>query len=137
VPLPWTSTGSSFGFSTGSRDGEHAAPWLPQPSYWGHYSVADQIGDPGSFLSLYRAALKLRRSHPALGLGPAGRAAPLMRWLDSAPDTLVFTREPGFIFAANLGEAPVPMPPHARVLLASEPVGDGKLAPDTAVWLAS
>jgi alpha-glucosidase len=137
VPLPWSSTGSSFGFSTGHRDGEHAAPWLPQPGYWDQYSVADQIGDAGSFLSLYRAALKLRRTHPALGLGTPGQNAALMRWLESAPGTLVFTREPGFVFAANLGAAPVPMPPHARILLASEPISDGKLPPDTAVWLAS
>ena len=137
VPLPWTSTGSSFGFSTGGRDGQHAAPWLPQPGYWGRYSVAEQIGDRGSFLNLYRAALKLRRTHPALGLGTPEAGAPLMRWLDSAPGTLAFTREPGFIFAANLGEAPVPMPPHARILLASEPISDGKLPPDTAVWLTS
>ena len=137
VPLPWSATGSSFGFSTANRDGEHAAPWLPQPSYWGHYSVASQIGDPGSFLNLYRSALKLRRTHPALGYRTDDPGTPLMSWLDSAPDTICFTREPGFIFAANLGAAPVPMPPHARVLLASEPVSDGKLPPDTAVWLAS
>ena len=29
------------------------------------------------------------------------------------------------------------MPRHARILLASYPVSDGKLPPDTAVWLAS
>ena len=96
VPLPWTSTGSSFGFSTGGPDGGHAAPWLPQPGYWGQYSVAEQIGDPGSFLNLYRAALTLRRTHPALGLGAPEAGTPLMRWLDSAPGTLAFTREPGF-----------------------------------------
>ena len=52
--------------------GEHdgTAPWLPQPSYWGQYSVARQLGEPDSFLSLYRDALKLRRTHPALGYGP-------------------------------------------------------------------
>ena len=136
VPLPWSATGSSFGFSTGGRDGEHAAPWLPQPGYWGQYSVASQIGDPGSFLNLYRSALKLRRTHPALGYRTENPGTPLMNWLDYAPDTICFTREPGFIFAANLGAAPVPMPPHARVLLASDPVSDGKLPPDTAVWLA-
>ena len=137
VPLPWSATGSSFGFSTGDRDGEHAAPWLPQPGYWGQYSVASQIGDPGSFLTLYRSALKLRRTHPALGYRTEDPGTPLMSWLDYAPDTICFTREPGFVFAANLGAAPVPMPPHARVLLASDPVSDGKLPPDTAVWLAS
>ena len=136
VPLPWTSTGPSFGFSTGSRDREHAAPWLPQPSYWGQYSVARQIEDPGSFLNLYRAAIKLRRTHPALGRG-SSPDGPFMTWLETAPGTLCFTREPGFVFAMNLGPAAAPMPKHARILLASDPVTDGKLPPDTAVWLAS
>ena len=117
VPLPWTSTGSSFGFSTGHRDGGHAAPWLPQPGYWGQYSVADQIGDPGSFLNLYRAALRLRRTHPALGLGTPGPGAPLLRWLRSPPDMLCFTREPGFIFAANLGR------PRPRCRRTPDPAG--------------
>ena len=79
----------------------------------------------------------MRRAHPALGYRTEDPGMPLMSWLAHAPDTICFTREPGFIFAANLGAAPVPMPPHARVLLASDPVSDGKLPPDTAVWLAS
>ena len=37
----------------------------------------------------------------------------------------------------NLGPAAAPIPKHARILLASDPVTDGKLPPDTAVWLAS
>jgi alpha-glucosidase len=60
-----------------------------------------------------------------------------MTWLEAAPDVLCFTREPGFVFAANLGSGPVQLPPHREVLLASSPVTDGKLPPDTAVWLAS
>jgi alpha-glucosidase len=144
VPLPWTSTGHSFGFSPaprdpGDRDG--TAPWLPQPSYWGHYSVAGQLGDRDSFLTLYRDALKLRRTHPALGYGRGGDtghdpARPQMQWLDSPEGTLFFSREPGFVFAANLSAAEVPLPPHSKVLLASGPVDDGKLPPDTAAWLA-
>jgi len=63
-----------------------------------------------------------------------------MRWLDAPDDALVFAREPGFVFAANLGEAPLPLPPHREVLLASGallPGGEGaKLPRDTAAWLA-
>jgi alpha-glucosidase len=44
------------------------------------------------------------------------------------------------VFAANLGAAPLPLPPHREVLLASGallPGGEGaKLPRDTAVWLA-
>jgi alpha-glucosidase len=123
VPLPWTSSGPGFGFSTGS-------PWLPQPPDWGGYSVEAQAGDPGSFLSLYREALRLRREHPALGVGG-------LHWIDQpdVPGALRFAREPGFIFAANTGDAPVRLPPHREVLLASGPVSDGVLPRDTAAWL--
>jgi alpha-glucosidase len=128
VPLPWSRGGPAFGFS-----GEGSArPWLPQPPDWGRYSVEAQLGDPDSFLSLYRAALRLRRELPALGLGK-------MRWLDEAPrpGLLCFAREPGFVFAANLGADPAPLPPHREILLSSEPDPGTSLRPDAAVWLAS
>ena len=48
---------------------------------------------------------------------------------------LCFAREPGFALAANLGPAPVPLPAHRDVLLASGPVPGGSLPPDTAAWL--
>jgi alpha-glucosidase len=50
---------------------------------------------------------------------------------------LCFAREPGFVLAANLGPAPVPLPAHRDVLLASGPVAGGSLPPDTAVWLGT
>ena len=68
-----------------------AAPWLPQPPDWGEHSVESQLTDEHSFLSLYRAALRLRRGYPALGRGT-------LRWLDAAaehPGLLCFAREPG------------------------------------------
>jgi len=139
IPLPWAPGGTSFGFSP---DGA-APPWLPQPGYWGEYSAAGQGGNPGSFLNLYRAALRLRRSHPALGYGRSGAgsgrsgAGSGLTWLDGPPGLLCFAREPGFVFAANLGPGPAPLPRHGEVLLASGAVTDGKLPPDTAVWLAS
>ncbi|HEY2521918.1 MAG TPA: glycoside hydrolase family 13 protein [Streptosporangiaceae bacterium] len=137
VPLPWTASGHSYGFSPDPGDREAATPWLPQPGYWGQYSVASQLGDPDSFLTLYINALKLRRTHPALGFGESDDpATSRMQWLDGPDGTLFFSREPGFVFAANTGPAEVALPPHSKVLLASGPVEDGKLPPDTAVWLA-
>ncbi|MGH3183752.1 MAG: DUF3459 domain-containing protein, partial [Streptosporangiaceae bacterium] len=85
--------------------------------------------DEHSFLSLYRTALRLRRDHPALGRGT-------LRWLD-AEGLLCFAREPGFILAANLGAAPVQLPAHRKILLASGPVTNGRLPPDTAAWLSA
>ena len=152
VPIPWTRTGRGLGFSGGSgppgsgvspgggvsprastaltdRAACPAEPWLPQPPDWGRYSVESQLADQRSFLSLYRTALRLRRDHPALGRGT-------LRWLD-AKGLLCFAREPGFVLAANLGTAPVPLPVHREILLASGPVTDGSLPPDTAAWLSA
>ena len=146
VPLPWVRTGTGFGFSGGSggsspragtartRDGAGpAAPWLPQPPGWGTFSVESQLADEHSFLGMYRAALRLRRSHPALGRGT-------LRWLDAAaehPGLLGFAREPGFVLAANFGPAPAPLPAHREILLASSPVPGDSLPADTAAWLSA
>lgn len=131
IPLPWDFDGDSFGFSRTPPASSPAPPWLPQPDGWGRYSVAAQRDVPDSFLSLYRAALRLRRAHPALGAGD-------MRWLSAPPDTLMFERDPGFVFAANLGDAPITLPSHREVLLASEPLPrPGELSPGTAAWLAT
>jgi len=75
----------------------------------------------------------------ALGSGTDGGDA--MRWLDAPDDALFFARDPGFVFAVNLGASAVPLPPHSAVLLASGPLGadDGGLVTlpgDTAAWLA-
>ena len=131
VPLPWVRTGTSFGFSRTDDGGSPAQPWLPAPADWGRYSVESQLADGHSFLNLYRAALRLRRDHPALGRGT-------LRWLSPAGAGLLsFAREPGFILAANLGTAPAPLPAHREILLASGPVTGGSLPPDTAAWLSA
>ena len=44
-------------------------------------------------------------------------------------------REPGFACVANLSGVPVPLIEHTAVLLASGPLTDGLLPPDTTVWL--
>ena len=124
VPLPWTPAGPSYGFSPPGA----AAPWLPQPPSWRRLAAAVQAGDPASTLELHRAALQLRRSHPALGDGT-------LRWQDAPADVLAFARDPGFGCLVNLSDRPVPLPAGARVLLASDPVAGAALPPDTAAWL--
>jgi alpha-glucosidase len=147
VPLPWSASGPSLGFSRTST-GPAAPPWLPMPAGWGAFSVEAQDGDPASFLSLYRAALRLRRSHLALGgaretggtgaMGGSGDGR--LQWLDAPAATVLwFRREPGFEFLANLGAEPVPLPPHREVLLASGELpasSPAAVPPGTAVWLA-
>jgi alpha-glucosidase len=132
VPLPWTRAGADFGFS---ETASPAPSWLPQPPDWDRYSVEAQLGAPDSFLCLYQAALRLRRSHPALRRGA-------MRWLDGpyqAAGLLCFAREPGFVLAMNFGPDAVALP-HREVLLASQPDALsplGELRPGTAVWLSA
>ncbi|HEY2057627.1 MAG TPA: glycoside hydrolase family 13 protein [Amycolatopsis sp.] len=120
VPIPWSGQAPPFGFGEGE-------PWLPQPAEWVSYTAEAEAGDPDSMLSLYRRGLALRSS-----LGE-----PALSWLDAGPDVLAFSRAPGFVFLLNFSAAPVELPAHSEVLLASGPLPDGLLPTDTAVWLRS
>jgi alpha-glucosidase len=78
-------------------------------------------------LSLYRAALRLRREHPGL----AGDA---LRWLPSPDGTILFERDAGLRCAVNLSASPMELPPGTRFVLASAGLG-GKILPiDAAAW---
>jgi alpha-glucosidase len=123
VPIPWEGPAPPFGFS-----GNGSPPWLPQPRNWGAYTAAVQSGDPRSMLELYRAALRIRRAEPALGDGP-------LRWLPAPERVLAFARGDRFACVANLSDVSVELPEHEAVLLASEQIDGGLIAPDTAVWL--
>jgi alpha-glucosidase len=128
VPLPWSGAAPPFGFSPATATGE---PWLPQPSSWKDLTFAAQKDDPNSTVALYRAALRIRHEHPALGDGS-------LTWDESVgPDVLSFARQPGFRCVANLSECPLALPPHREVLLTSSPLENGQLPSDTAVWLAT
>jgi alpha-glucosidase len=54
VPLPWSKTGTSYGFGSG---GSH----LPQPAWFAETNVELQDGKAGSPLEIYRTALALRK----------------------------------------------------------------------------
>ncbi|WP_435178565.1 glycoside hydrolase family 13 protein [Actinacidiphila sp. bgisy145] len=126
VPLPWSGATPPFGFGP---DGS-AESWLPQPAQWAARTAEVQSADPGSMLSLYRAAIRLRKDTPELGHGTA------FTWLDSAPGVLAFRRSPGFVCVVNLSPDPAPLPAHRTLLLASAPLAsDGLLPQDTAAWL--
>ncbi|GAB2881789.1 glycoside hydrolase family 13 protein [Streptomyces deserti] len=125
VPIPWSGRSAPYGFSP---EDATTTPWLPQPADWAERSVAAQTGDETSMLELYRAALRLRRDHPALGDGD-------MTWLHAPDGVLTFRREPGLVCAVNLSAEPCPLPEHTSVLLTSGPLEDGLLPPDHAVWL--
>ncbi|PZG32856.1 alpha-glucosidase [Spongiactinospora gelatinilytica] len=119
VPLPWSGTAPPYGFGAGE-------PWLPQPASWAALTAEAQAADPRSMLSLYRAALRIRRER--LGDGT-------LTWLPAPEGVLAFARDSGLTCLTNLGPEPVPLPAGARPLLASGPLPVGHLLPDTTVWL--
>ncbi|MEU8602221.1 glycoside hydrolase family 13 protein [Streptomyces parvulus] len=123
VPLPWSADAPYCGF------GSETEPWLPQPEGWARYAADRQAADPGSMLSLYREALRLRRTTEGFGDGP-------LDWLPAPAGVLAFRRPGGLVCVVNLGAGPAELPAHRSLLLASGPLdGDGRLPADTAVWL--
>src|SRR5690606_26713248 len=114
-------------------DAPHAGfggePWLPQPPGWASYAADRQARDPGSMLSLYREAIRLR---PVFGTGP-------LRWLPAPDGVLAFARADGrALCAVNLADTPATLPAHTGLLLGSSPLtDDGRLPKDTAVWLSA
>jgi alpha-glucosidase len=125
VPLPWSGAEPPFGFSPPAAT---AAPWLPQPKEWRDLTVEAESGAAGSMLTLYRTALRVRRTEPALGDGP-------MTWLAAAAGVLAFDRGTSVRCVTNLSAAPVPLPAHAAVVLTSGPLDRDLLPPDTTAWL--
>lgn len=120
VPIPWTTSGPSFGFSGG-------AAWLPQPAWFGTCSVEAHLADPASTLQLYRRALRLRREL----LCPDED----LELLDLGPDVVAYRRGSGTVCVVNMGDGDVALP-DGDVVLASGPLaGDRSVPPDTTVWV--
>ncbi len=120
--MPWEGDTPPFGFSPGTES------WLPMPPEWGDLTVERQLEDEGSTLSLYRQALELRKTHDAF----AGEA---LEWYGAPEGCFAFRRKGGGLVCAlnTTGEA-VPLPP-GEVLLASGPLDEDFLPPNTAAWL--
>jgi alpha-glucosidase len=123
VPLPWGGESAPYEFG-----GD--ATWLPQPDGWAQYTVAAEALDEESMLRLYQKALRLRRELSSLGDGA-------MTWLPSADGVLAYARGDRFTCVVNLSGSTVDLPEHTEVLLSSDPLVDGRLPSDTAVWLAN
>jgi alpha-glucosidase len=121
VPVPWEGDAPPFGFSSSSDT------WLPLPPEWAALTVAQQLGDPDSMLSFFRRAFELRGSRPEFG-------GATLEWLDSPAGTVVFRVSSGLVCALNAGRRAM-APPDGEVLFASGALVDGKLPPNTAVWL--
>jgi alpha-glucosidase len=121
VPIPWRSSGPSFGFGD---DG----PWLPQPASWGELSVERQDGLRWSTLELYREAMRIRSERL--------RQDEDLEWLDHGDGVLAFRRGSGLVCIVNYGPDAAPVPA-GEVLLVSDPLRGGSLPPDTAMWLST
>jgi alpha-glucosidase len=117
VPMPWAGDEPPFGFS------DNPDTWLPIPPEWAPLTVERQLRDPDSTLSFFRRALDLRR----------GFIGTELQWVDSPADALIF-RVNGLVCVLNAGAEPIEIP-SGKLLLASGPIIDGRLPPDTAAWL--
>jgi alpha-glucosidase len=120
VPLPWTSKGSSFGFGA---KGSH----LPQPKWFGDYSVEAEDGVAGSTLEFYREAIRVRKD-----VFTDERITWVKHWFNSK--VVHFRRSNGWQSITNFGTSPIAIPA-GEVILASRPLVDGKLPVDATVWI--
>ena len=104
-------------------------PWLPQPEEWASLTAEAQAGDPDSTLSMYRAALRLRRE-------VAGFVGEDFSWRAAPEGVVDFERGDGVRCVVNLAAEPFDLGEDAHVLLSSTALTpDGKLPTDVAVWL--
>jgi alpha-glucosidase len=90
--------------------------------------VAAQRDDPASTLSLYRSALRLRRTLPGLADDEP------LTWCDLGDGVLAFDRGGRFRCIVNLSHRPVRLAGQGEPVLTSASVA-ADLPTDTAVWL--
>ncbi|MEV8515924.1 alpha-amylase family glycosyl hydrolase [Dactylosporangium sp. NPDC051484] len=119
VPIPWEADAPAYGF------GPSGDSWLPQPPDWARFAADRERGVPGSTLSMYTEALRLRRKH---GLGQG-----TVEWR-TAPDAIDF-RNGSVRVITNFGKVPAPLPPGEVLLASADLAADGTLPPDTTAWL--
>ena len=96
VPLPWTRSGSSFGFGANGA-------WIEQPEWFASDSVEAQDGVGGSCLEMYRKAIHLRK---ALLTDDDS-----IEWLNMDDlDIVHFRRSNGWECLVNFAKTPKPVP---------------------------
>jgi alpha-glucosidase len=121
VPLPWSGDHPPYGFTSGPQP-----PWLPQPATWSGLTVEAETADPGSMLTLYREALRHRRTF---------REEPGLTWLSEPGDEVLdFRRGSQLRCVVNISGSVIDLPTAPTVW--SGPGGPvPRLPPDTAAWL--
>lgn len=120
VPMPWQGDQPPFGFSVNRET------WLPIPPEWATLTVQAQLTNPASTLSLYRRAIEMRTGRSEFD-GP-------LTFTSAEDGVLSFVRSGGLRCVLNTGDDAVVLP-DGHLLLASGPLVDNTLPPDTAVWV--
>ncbi len=117
VPLPWEMGNASNGFNQTGK------AWLPQPESYAALSRDQQVGKPGSTLTMYQQALKLRKE---LKLGEGS--------FDWVSKTSVLTYQNGNLRVVhNFSSEPVAI--EGEVLLSSMPLAAGNLLSNDTAWV--
>jgi alpha-glucosidase len=118
VPLPWTASGSSFGFGSG---GAH----LPQPKWFADYAVEVEEKQEDSALSIYRKALALRKELVT---------DEKIKWHNTTDiSVLHYSRPNGWNVIINFRAENYQMP-KGELLLSTRPVVNGKIPAGSTVW---
>ena len=123
MPLPWEADKPGLGF------GPTGATWLPQPSSYTELSRDRQSNTDGSTLEMYKSALALRRAFK-LGAGS-------LEWITGLGEDVVGFVNGEVSVIANMGQAPVALPPGEVLMASSDVPGDGTLPVDTTVWMVA
>jgi alpha-glucosidase len=120
VPIPWHGETPPFGFSAS------ADTWLPMPPDWAACTADAEADDPNSTFALFRTAIRIRREVPDLVQGA-------FEWAE-APVNVLCYRRGAVTVLVNASAHDVALPA-GDVLVASGPLGDATVPPDTAVWV--
>lgn len=97
------------------------------PADWAALTVEKQQTDADSTLSFFRRVLELRRERSEFDSAD-------IEWLAAPPDAVIFRRADGLVCLLNAGKRPIALP-RGELVLASTPLVDDKLPPDSAAWL--
>lgn len=129
IPLPWhADAANSHSFSPPGA----GAAWLPLPDEWGQWAVNAQERDSGSVHRAFTEAMQVRASLLRRGVFHADEGAV---WSRSTDGLVLCERAGGVTVAINMGEATVPLPPGRVLYRSARERSDGRMEPDSAVWV--
>ncbi len=126
VPIPWSGSKPSFGFSMVPPSQQIADPWLPQPSWFDKFTVAEEESRSDSVLAFYREVLALRRTIDK---------TELLKWLDTEREDVLAFRRGNLISVTVFDGAPFALPGHWGEVVLRSDQGYGALPTSSGAWL--